>query len=157
MSDSWFVKISLRSRHAPIVRNGAFSHKIDYITIFVKEILNLKGHQNRITGLRVTAILLNGWIFPIGQSGEASPWRVCYQRGLPRLVLLCTALSFHDFRDDWILQKTPVLQTSPPVLQSSRRVFQSSVISPPPEGAALSSTLLLGRLLAQGLSTHRKF
>ena len=24
----------------------------------------------------------------IGQSGEASRWRVCYQRGLPRLVLL---------------------------------------------------------------------
>ena len=27
------------------------------------------------------------WIFPIGQGGEASWWRVCYQRGLPRLVL----------------------------------------------------------------------
>ena len=26
------------------------------------------------------------WIFPIVQSGEASQWRVCYQRGLPRLV-----------------------------------------------------------------------
>jgi hypothetical protein len=25
----------------------------------------------------------------IGQSGEASRWRVCYQRGLPRLVLTC--------------------------------------------------------------------
>ena len=31
-------------------------------------------------------ILLNTWIFPIGQSGEASRWRVCYQRGVPRLV-----------------------------------------------------------------------
>ena len=79
------MKISLRRRHAPMVRNGAFSHKIDYITIF-EEILNLEGHQNRTTGSRVTAILLNGWIFPIGQSGEASRWRVCYQRGLPRLV-----------------------------------------------------------------------
>ena len=36
------------------------------------EILNLKGHQNRITGLKVTAILLNKLVFPIGQSGEAS-------------------------------------------------------------------------------------
>ena len=54
-----------------MVRNGAFSNKIDYITIFLV-ILNLKGHQNRITG----------------QSGEASRWRVCYQRGLPRLVYL---------------------------------------------------------------------
>ena len=50
------------------------------------EILNFEGHQNRTTGSRVTALLLNGWIFPIGQSGEASRWKVCYQRGLPRLV-----------------------------------------------------------------------
>ena len=34
------------------------------------------------------AILLNKWIFPIRQSGEASRWRVCYQRGLPCLVLV---------------------------------------------------------------------
>ena len=27
-------------------------------------------------------------IFPIGQSGEASWWMVCYQRGLTRLVYL---------------------------------------------------------------------
>ena len=39
--------------------------------------LNLEVQQNRITGSR---------IFPIGQSGEASRWRVCYQQGLPRLV-----------------------------------------------------------------------
>ena len=32
------------------------------------------------------AILLNRLIFPIGQCGEASRWRVCYQRGLPLLV-----------------------------------------------------------------------
>ena len=31
-------------------------------------------------------ILLNGWTFPVGQSGEASRWRVCYQQGVPRLV-----------------------------------------------------------------------
>ena len=68
-----------------MVGNGALSHKIYYITIF-EEILNLKGHQNCTTGSRVTAILLNAWIFPIGQSGGASRWRVCYQRGLPRLV-----------------------------------------------------------------------
>ena len=30
------------------------------------QILNLEGHLNCITGLRVTAILLNGWIMPIG-------------------------------------------------------------------------------------------
>ena len=48
-----------------MVKDGAFSHKIDYVTIFL-EILNLEGHPNRITGSRVTAILLNGWILPIG-------------------------------------------------------------------------------------------
>ena len=44
--------------------DGAFIHKINYITIF-KEILNLKGHPNCITGSKVTAILLNGLILPI--------------------------------------------------------------------------------------------
>ena len=44
---------------------------IDYFTI-PKENPNPEGHQNCIAGSRVTAILLNEWIFPIGQSGEAS-------------------------------------------------------------------------------------
>ena len=70
------MKISLRRRHAPMVTNGAFGHKI----------LNLEGHQNHITGSRVTAILLNWWIFPIGKSCEASRWTVCYQQGLPLLI-----------------------------------------------------------------------
>ena len=79
------MKISLRRRHALTVGNGAFSHTIEKVTILM-EILNLEGHQNCITGLRVTPILLNRRILPIGQSGEASRWRVCYQRGLHRLV-----------------------------------------------------------------------
>ena len=76
------MKIPLRRRHAPMVRNGAFSYKIDYITHSL-EIPNLKGHQNRITGSIVTVIFLNGLIFPLGQSGEASRWRVCYLRAYP--------------------------------------------------------------------------
>ena len=79
------MKISLQRRHAPTVRNGALSHKIDYISNF-KDNQNLKGYQYRNTGSRVMAILLNMWIFPIRQSGEASRCRVSYQRGLPRLV-----------------------------------------------------------------------
>ena len=71
-----------------MVGNGAFSHKINCITIFFL-ILNLKGPLNCITCSRVTAILLNGGIFHFGQSGEASLLRVCYQRGLPRLVTYC--------------------------------------------------------------------
>ena len=48
-----------------MVGDGAFSHKIH---LFFKDILNLKGHTNHITGSEVTAILLNGWILPIGSS-----------------------------------------------------------------------------------------
>ena len=48
-----------------MVGDGASTHKIDYVKI-LQEILNLEGHLNRITGFRVTAILLNVWIFPIG-------------------------------------------------------------------------------------------
>ena len=56
------MEISLRRRHALMVEDGGFSHKIDYVTIFY-EILNREGLLNRITGSRV---LLNGWILPIG-------------------------------------------------------------------------------------------
>ena len=70
------MKISLRRRHAPMIENGALSHKIDYITIF-KEILNLEGHQNCTTGSRVTAIFLNWWILPIG--GASAVQGLCLQ------------------------------------------------------------------------------
>ena len=56
----------------PMVGSGAFSHKIEWLTSFRR---CLDGHQNCITWLKVTAILLNGWIFPIGQS-----------QGIPRLI-----------------------------------------------------------------------
>ena len=59
------MKISLRRRHAQTVKNGASSHKTNYIDIF-SEILNPEGHQNRSIGSKVTAILLNGLILPIG-------------------------------------------------------------------------------------------
>ena len=48
-----------------MVEDGAFRHKIDYVTMF-KEILNLRGHLNCITSSKVMAILLNRWILPIG-------------------------------------------------------------------------------------------
>ena len=70
------MKIALRRRHASMIKSGACSHKIDFITIF-RRFLILKGIKTALL-----AILLNRWIFPIGQSGEASRWRVCYQRGL---------------------------------------------------------------------------
>ena len=65
------MKISLRRRHAQSFTNGASNHETNYIDIF-SEILNPEGHQNRISVSKVTAILLKGWILPIGgaSSGE---------------------------------------------------------------------------------------
>ena len=57
-----------------MVEDGAFSHKIGYVTIF-KEILNLKGHPNRITGSKVMAIW-NGWILPIGGASAVNGLRL---------------------------------------------------------------------------------
>ena len=53
------MKIFLRRRHALMVDDGAFSHKIDYFTLF-SDILNREGHPNHITRSNVMAILLNG-------------------------------------------------------------------------------------------------
>ena len=78
------MKISLRRRHALTVADGAFSHKIDYVTIFM-EILNLEGHPNCITSSKITAILLNGLILPIGGASSGRVW-ACSLRS--RLVYL---------------------------------------------------------------------
>ena len=46
----------------------------------------------------------NKWFFPIGQSGEASRWRVCYQWGLPRLVFaICSQMCFLVFTNIFVL------------------------------------------------------
>ena len=58
-----------------MVEDGAFSHKRDYVTI-LKEILNLDGHPNCITGSKVTAILLNRWALPIGGASAVKSVRL---------------------------------------------------------------------------------
>ena len=45
-----------------MVEDGAFSHKIDYIPIFLEN-LNLGGHLNRFIGSKVTAIFVNGGFY----------------------------------------------------------------------------------------------
>jgi hypothetical protein len=52
--------------------------------LMMKNFLNPEGHQNPLSGSKVTAILLKGWIWPIGgaSAGEGLP---CSLRG--RLVL----------------------------------------------------------------------
>jgi hypothetical protein len=69
------VKISLWRRHAIVVEDGGSRHKIDYVTIF-QENLNLKRQPNRITGSKVSAILLKGGSLPIG---GVTSGRVCWQ------------------------------------------------------------------------------
>ena len=63
-------------------------YKIDYV-IVIKSFLNPEGHQNPISVSKVTAILLKGWILPIG--GVA--WgRVCACSLRSRLVFKASAL-----------------------------------------------------------------
>ena len=96
-----------------MVEDGAFSHKIDCVTIF-KEILNLEGHPNCITGSTVIAILLNGWILPIGRASAVKglrlqpaqqacfihcpSWRRYYLLMASQLAVQCTMyLTLHSF------------------------------------------------------------
>ena len=58
-----------------MIEDGAFSHEIDYVTLF-KEILNLKGHPNCITGLKGMANFLNGWILPFGGASAVKGLRL---------------------------------------------------------------------------------
>ena len=68
-----FPPTYLQRRHAQTVRDSTSSYKIDYV-IVIKNFLNPKGHQNPISGSKVTVILMKGWILPIG---VASSGRVC--------------------------------------------------------------------------------
>ena len=51
----------------------------------IKTFQNPEGHQNCISGSKVTAILLKEWIFPIGGASAVEGLR---SPGLPRLVLV---------------------------------------------------------------------
>ena len=81
------MKISLQCRRALTVTDGAFIHKIDYVTIF-KEILNPKGHPNRITGSKVTVILLNGGFFPLVELHREGSAPAACAAGLFSLILI---------------------------------------------------------------------
>ena len=65
-----------------MVKDIAFSHKIDYFSNFM-EILNLKGHLSCFIGSKVTVILVNGGILP---SDEVASGRVCVCSLRSRLV-----------------------------------------------------------------------
>ena len=77
-----FPPTALRRGHAQTGRVSTSSYKIDYV-IVIKTFLNPEGHQNRISGSKVTAILLKGWILPIGGASAVEGLR---SMGLPCLV-----------------------------------------------------------------------
>ena len=77
-----FPSTALRRRHAQTVRDRSSSYKIDYV-IGIKNFLNPEYHQNMINGSKVTAILLKGWILPLGVASAVEGLR---STGLPRLV-----------------------------------------------------------------------
>ena len=81
------VPRALWHRHAQTFRDTPSSYQIDYV-IVLKNFLNPKGHQNQINGSKVTAILLKGWILPLGGASTVEGLRAT---GLPRLVELETA------------------------------------------------------------------
>ena len=63
----WFVKISLQRRHALMVEVGAFSHKIDYVTI-------LKGIKFALLVWKLQKFcLMDGFCLLV----ELQRWRVC--------------------------------------------------------------------------------
>ena len=58
-----------------MVRDKASSYNIDYL-IVIKSFLNPEGHQNPISGSKVTDILLKGWIWPIGEASAGEGLRL---------------------------------------------------------------------------------
>ena len=78
-----FPPTASRRRHAQTVRDSTSKYKIDYV-IVIQNSVNPEGHQNPISGSKVTTILLKQWILPIG---GASSGRVCACSLRSRLVL----------------------------------------------------------------------
>ena len=64
MSDP-LVPTALRRGHAQTVRDSSSNNKLNYILV-IMNFLNPEGHQNPISGSKLTAILLKGWNLPNG-------------------------------------------------------------------------------------------
>ena len=77
-----FPPTALRRSHTQKVTYRSSSYKRNYVKV-IKNFLNIKGHQNPISGSNVTANTLKGWILPIG---GASAGEGLLSTGLPCLV-----------------------------------------------------------------------
>ena len=69
----WLIPTALQCHHAETVRNRSSRFKIDYV-IVIQNFLNLRGHQNPISGSKFTVILVNGWFCLLVELQRA---RVC--------------------------------------------------------------------------------
>ena len=88
-----FPPTALRGRHAKTVGDSSSSYKIDY-GIGIKNFLNPEGHQNCISGSKITAILLKGWILPICGKILIGQWVQNKRNKSPCVCLseLCTCI-----------------------------------------------------------------
>ena len=82
----------------------------------IKKFLNPKGHQNHISGSKVTAILLKWWILPIGGT---SARRVCACNLRSRLFITCFELSKENILSKWCFADHESLQCSLDLCQQS--------------------------------------
>ena len=85
-----------QARHAQTVRDSSSNYKIDYVIVIKNFFLNIEGHQNPINGSKVTAILLKGWILPIGGASAVEGLRSTW---LPRLVFFYYLFILFVFRN----------------------------------------------------------
>ena len=60
-----FWTLCISGCHAQTVKDSSSMYKIEYV-ILIKNFLDPEGHQNPISGSKVTVILLKGWILHIG-------------------------------------------------------------------------------------------
>ena len=65
-----------------MVGDSSSGYKIDYV-IVINKFLNPEGHQNPVNGSKVMAILMKGWILPIGGASTVEGLR---STGLSPLV-----------------------------------------------------------------------
>ena len=86
----------------------------------IKNFLNPKGHQNPISGSKVTAILLKGWILPIG---GASAGRVC--------PAACAAGLFLSLTLTWLVHPPEITNIS--FMMSLTGSWSHWVLMPPPD------------------------
>ena len=83
----------------------------------IKTFLNPEGHQHPINGSKVMAILLKGWILPVGGASAVEGLR---STGLPRLV----------FRQIKKLKKITCSKSQPVKIDVRRDLCREKIVAP---------------------------